>query len=108
MKPAPPVTRIFISNGLHKLVHLSFLLFNGLDQFELSAAAVKIMPIAVDLKIGVAREKIREEAQADLEGDELARKGQEPLFGRRQKVRRGGEVAAHEGFEHRKLHGDFG
>jgi hypothetical protein len=63
-------------------------LFDGLDQFELGAAAVQIVAFAMHLEIGVARQKIRQEAEADFEGDEFAGERQEVFFRRRQEFRR--------------------
>src|SRR5215471_11545365 len=56
------------SDGLHELVHLCFLLLDGFDQFELGAAAVEVVPLAVHLEVGVARQEVREEANADFKG----------------------------------------
>ena len=66
MKPAPPVTRIFISNALHEFVHRVLLLLDGLNQFKLRPAAVEVVTVAMHLEIRVALQIIRQEAQADL------------------------------------------
>ncbi len=40
------------------------------------AAAVQVVAVAVDLEVRVARQEIGEEADADLERDQLSRDGQ--------------------------------
>ena len=62
----------------------------------------------LDLEVGVAFEPVGQEAQSDLEGDELARERQELLFFRRQETFGGFEVAFDQGLEHRELHPDLG
>src|SRR5208282_2620108 len=107
MKPAPPVTKIFISNGLHQFVHGRFLLLYGLDQFELCATAVKVVSFAVDFEIGVARQKIGEETNAVFKRDEFARKSEKLLFRSCQKLGSRCEIAAQQRIEHWKLHLHF-
>jgi hypothetical protein len=53
------------------LPHGGQLLFDRRDQFELGAATVEVVRGALDLKVGVAFEPVGQEAEADLEGDEL-------------------------------------
>ena len=76
----------FHSKGFHQFVHPFFLLLDRLNQFELCAAAVKIVVFAMHFEIGIARQKIREKTQADFERDELAGKREQPFLRRRQKT----------------------
>src|SRR5580692_8927605 len=55
--------------------HSIFLLFDGLDKFELGSAAVKILAITMHLVIDIARQIVGEETNALLEGNQFAGEG---------------------------------
>ena len=63
---------------------------------------------AVDAEILVAAEVVGEEADADVERDELAGKGQEPFLGGVEERARGGPIPGGQGLEHGHLHLDLG
>src|ERR1035438_5946124 len=60
------------SNLLHQLVHLIFLLPDGFNQLELGAGAVEIVGFPMHLEIDIPLQEVRQEADADLEGDQFA------------------------------------
>lgn len=61
------------------LLHRRFLPFDGIDQFELCAAALEVVAGAVNAVIGIATEVIGQKANADFKGNKLAGKGDEDL-----------------------------
>lgn len=63
------------------LLHRLFLAFDRFRQLELSSAAIEIMARAVDAKIIIPAQKIRQEAKADFKSDQFARKSDEGLLG---------------------------
>ena len=52
-------------NFVHQLSHPLLLLLDGLDEFELRAAAIKVVSVALNLEIDIAREIIGEEPDAE-------------------------------------------
>src|SRR5208282_6698299 len=60
-----------------ELLHRLLLLLDAFHQAELRAAAVKVVPRPVYAEVSVAAEEIRQEPDADGEGDEFAGKGDE-------------------------------
>ena len=88
-------------------MHRGFLALDALHQFELGAATVEVVVGAVRAEVNVAAQIIRQEPQPDLEGDELAGKGDERFLPFGQKRPGTGEVTAGERLEHGHLHGDL-
>jgi hypothetical protein len=59
-------------NRKHQPVHSFLLILDGLNQFELCPAAVKVVARAMHFEIRVSRQIVGEEPYADLERDQLA------------------------------------
>lgn len=57
---------------LDEAVHCLFLLLNRLHKFELRAAAIEVMALAMHFEVRIAGKEIREKADPDLEGDQFA------------------------------------
>ena len=65
------------SERIGELLHRLLLFLDAFHQAELRAAAVEVVPRPVHAEVSVAAEEIRQEPDADGEGDEFAGKGDE-------------------------------
>jgi hypothetical protein len=64
--------RLLLAQRIYKLFHAVLLTFDRLQQFELRATAIEVVPFTMDFEVSVAGEMVGEEANADFEGDEPA------------------------------------
>ena len=68
------------SKAIHVGLHFIFLLLNGLNQFDLSSRAVKVVLGTVNAEVSVSRELIGQESQSDGEGHHFSRESDEFFF----------------------------